>query len=282
MPLLRPFIAAALLHAGSLSAASLDIDAINTGFLTAEGGASNFDGLLVEMATFNYSVGWELHYDGGGLKPTVPLIYQEKRNYFVFDLSSVTDPITSAVLELGFPAGGYSSPDASEEFILSATPVTAPELEMLKTAPVMPVATPPFFDIVPPVVDGIALPGGLFDGITAAYDDFGISLASYTRTDSDTDDPASIAFSAEGLAYLNDHLGTTVVLGGKLISLSAAGVAEELFGFTDPWLDVAPPSYTPMTAPPSLLLETTPIPLPAAFYLLAAALLPLLRARSNA
>ncbi len=274
MRTIRAMFMGALLHSAAVGAASLELSAINAGFLTAEGGASNFDGLLVEMATYNYSVGWELHYDGGGLKPTVPLIYQEKRNYFVFDLGAVVDPITSAIVELGFPAGGYTSPDATETFILSETPIMAAELAMLKMPPMVP--APPLFDIDPAAIGGIAaMPGGLFEALTAVYDDFGISLGSYTRGAGDADDPIAIPLGPAGIAYLNANLGGTVVLGGKLTSITGGAVAEELFGLTDPWLDVAPPGYAPLTLPPALLLETTPIPLPGALWLFGAALMPL-------
>lgn len=95
--------------------AAIDLEAIDTGFITATGGSSKFDGVLSPDAEYNYSVGWELHYDGGGLKPTIPFVYQEKKNFFVFDLGSITPgSVVSADIILPLPAGGYTSTDPAD------------------------------------------------------------------------------------------------------------------------------------------------------------------------
>ncbi len=262
-----------LLHGTGTMAAALDLAAADAGFITAEGGSSKFDSLIppdTTAATYNYSVGWEAHYDGGGIKPTVPLKFMEKKNYFVFDLSAISGTVTSAVLELPFPSGGYDSADATETFVLSATPLTAAELAGLKTAPTVPAPSFPFFDIDPGVIGGTA---ALFAALTAKYDDFGEVLGTTTRAATDLTDPLAITLTAAGLAYLNGHAGGEVVLGGRLTSLSHVdGHTEELFGGTAPWLDPSSPTFVP-TGPPTLSLEISAVPLPGALPLLGSSLL---------
>jgi len=102
-------VAALLLGAwlsGMPAAQAVTLDAIDSGFITSAGGSDKFDALAAPGAKYNYSVGWELHYPGGGLMPSTPLIEMDRKNYFVFDLSGVTSPILSASIELVVPAGG--------------------------------------------------------------------------------------------------------------------------------------------------------------------------------
>jgi hypothetical protein len=269
-------VAGALIWLGlsDVSAEALEIEASDSGFITAEGGSSKFDGLIpgFPFASNNYSVGWEEHYDGGGIKPP-PFKFMEKKNYFVFDLSGIGDPITSAILELPFPAGGYDSPDPSETFVLSGTPMTPSELDMLKMPPLVPGSPPAPFDIDPGVI-GAAV--GFFDALTAMYDDFGVSLGTLTRVATDSDDPDTLIFSAEGIGYLNGAAGGMVVFGGKLDPLGAVdGVTEELFGGTAVYYGDEDPAPYATTGFPTLILETTVVPVPAAVWLLGSAILSL-------
>src|SRR5262249_51241355 len=44
--------------------------------------------------------------------------FSDARNFFVFDLSGISQTIVSAQLQLDVPAGGYDSPDPSENYEL--------------------------------------------------------------------------------------------------------------------------------------------------------------------
>ena len=102
---MRRFLAgcSALVAAVSVVAAAeatpILLEATDAGFVTAAGGSAKGDGTLGPPATYNYSVGWEVHYVDGslGMPPgTTPLAAMERKNYFVFDLTGITSPITSA------------------------------------------------------------------------------------------------------------------------------------------------------------------------------------------
>lgn len=246
-------------------AALIDLSAINSGFITSEGGSSKFDGLIVSAAEYNYSVGWEDHYDGGGLKPTVPLIKTEKKNFFVFDFGTISDPITAATLSLALPAGGYTSPDVAESFVLAGTSLTSGELASLSFAPTVPVGTPPGFDIDP----GAIMAAKDFFGVLTESIDLGVpefGTAEVTLGDEASD--ITITLSSDGISYLNSHLGSTLVLGGFLDTIGAPlTTTQEIFSGTAPFPEAGSPGFI-TTATPVLSITTTPVPLPAAFPLL--------------
>ncbi|MAE63595.1 MAG: hypothetical protein CMJ18_04935 [Phycisphaeraceae bacterium] len=237
----------------------MDLEAIDSGFITAEGGASKFDGTIT-TASKNYSVGWELAADGGGMRFNIPFVYAEKKNYFVFDFAGVTGPITAATLKLELPETGYDSADPTETYVLSATSASPAELGMLGMIDILtewyePGAAPPpglaGTPLSPPAPSGIPADNPFVIGsgidvstatgvdvkpdvIMLAKDMFGVLTEVYDGDAStalgaiDVGDPGAtvtldIDFTPFGVAYLNDMLPFgAAVLGGKLSSLSMA------------------------------------------------------------
>jgi hypothetical protein len=136
--------------------------------------------------------------------------FGERRSFFVFDLTSVSSPITSATLNLWNPntnphpcCQGYRSPSATETFNL--------------------------FDVSTSVS---TLTGG-GTGLTTVFDDLGAGsiFGSYFASTADNGKVISIGLNAAGLAALNSALGTVIAFGGALGTLS--GPADQfLFGFT--------------------------------------------------
>lgn len=286
--------------AAPTTAASLDFDAADSGFLTSEGGASKFDG-IVSGADFNYSVGREVITPGGGINFTEPPVPGLKRNYFVFDLTGLTGTVIGATLELGLVApvggtmvtGGYTSPDATETFELYGTSASPGELGMLGALDVLviddgkPGGTP--FGAIP---DDYLTASG-FDPVSGpasgdeefldvdpglsmlAMDLFGILtdepsaplLGSVTVSAADEGSTVGIGFTPAGIAYLAGAAGGGVVFGGKLASLAGTVPtpfeAEELFSFSD-------------AAGATLSVETAVVPLPAAVWLFGSGVIGLL------
>ena len=76
------------------AAAAEVVTATDAGFVTMAGGSAKGDGTVAPDATYNYSVGRELHYGAGALFS--PLAAMDRKNYFVFDLTGITDTIVSA------------------------------------------------------------------------------------------------------------------------------------------------------------------------------------------
>ena len=91
-----------VLGCGSVQAASLTLDALESGWISENAGINYFPNVPTSE---NYIVGWSLS--------------TEWRNWFVFDLAGVTDEITSATLKIFNPLEtGYVSVDASETYEL--------------------------------------------------------------------------------------------------------------------------------------------------------------------
>ncbi len=257
---------AGLLAAGlSGSALAVDLDVVDSGFLTETGGSSKFDAVLAPAAAYNYSTGWELHYDGGGLKPAFPLVYQEKKSYFVFDLSGVAPgSIVDAELILPLPAGGYTSSDASEEFVLSATSLTSAELDILKDPMIMPPGPIPPGDIDP----GLIMAAMDFFGVlTEVIDMMGPELGAAALEVGDAGTAVVIPLSPFGIDYLNDSAGGTVVIGGKVVSIDPMMpfYTQELFSGTAPFPESGMPPFSPTESP---VLSLVAVPLPMGFPLL--------------
>ena len=242
--------------------ADLTLTATDSGFVTVMGGSAKGDSTLVAPAAFNYSVGWLEHYADGslGVPPgSSPLAFMTRKNYFVFDLSSVTSTITMASLELyagpdigdPYPDGehGYESLDPFEGFEILET--TDPLLAL---------------SIADDLLDASLIGGSAgFDeptdaGVIGAATLYGllgdgVPLASYSVTAADDGTTIGLDFTSAGLAYLNLFLGERLILGGELTTLSETiGVTEGIFGFTGP--DIA--GGDPLT--PSLVITTVPEP----------------------
>ncbi len=249
-------LGSAVVLAGHAMAAEIELDAVDTGFITEAGGSSKYDALVFPPSAFNYSAGFEVHFlDGGtgGPSGTAPMF---RKNYFVFDLGSVADPITSATLVLFNPLGGYESTDPSETFVLAGTgsPTAAGDLATMAALP------------APLDPSAVALAIGLYTAITdtlGGLPDFG--MASISAVDDGT--PVSIPMTAEGVGYLNAGLGGLVVLGGELPSATPpVPIPQSVFGFTAPFFSTPTPTLMITTATPAGV-PTLPGPWLAGFVL---------------
>ncbi len=236
----RGVVAAAvlLLLVSPSAAVPVTLTATDAGFVTMMGGSSKGDGTVVASAKYNYSVGFELHYATGALG--APLGPMDRKNYFVFDLTSVTSPIASAVLKAyagpaiapPFPGGahGYESTDPTETYAITDTPTQAAALGLamsLKGG-----ALPSEFDTPtdPLVLDAKALYMMLAPP--------GPPLASKIVSPLDDGTIMSLTFTGPGLAFLNSHLGTKILLGGFLpTAMPPMPLPQSIFGFTGPDID---------------------------------------------
>jgi hypothetical protein len=130
------------------------------------------------------------------------------RNFFVFDLASVAQPIAAATLELsvpGPPRPGYDSADPSENFEL--------------------------YDVVTPV-STLTATGALG---TAPYNDLGsgVEYGSRSITNADTGTIVTIPLNASAIAAMNSNHGLFAI-GGSLTTLTSppAYPTEAVFAFT--------------------------------------------------
>jgi hypothetical protein len=247
---------ATMITAGSAAIASaVTVDAIDSGFVTEMGGSSKGDGTVpaAASATFNYSVGRELHYSGGFLSPP-PFAPMLRNNYFVFDLTGVIPgTITSAALKVF--AGTYegTGPLDSDEFALVAPmdPVMAlGEAGFLLAANA--VGTTAFDD---PGDPAIAVAMGLYGNITGGPGPLGV------KTISSADDGTilTIPLGPGGVGYLNAFAGGVVILGGKVTTAPPPDFPQQPFGFVGPFIGPTP-TPTPM-------LDITIVPEPTTILL---------------
>jgi hypothetical protein len=226
---------------GSAQAAVVSLDAIQTGGFYA-GGATpdNLPGFQ------NYFVGYGTS-PGGARTP-------ERRSFFWFSLAGISTPIVSAKLDLTLPFGGLifgAGPvdptvgDAMELFQLGATgftpgDITSPsDLDAIFAGlAAFPIAAPVCFDNSTDGVD--ACPGPM-----------------------PPPPPVVIDIGPSGLAFLNGHLGTDVILSGWMPTWSFDSrpdpspppdfleAGELIFGLTD----VVSP-FGSSVDPPKLVLTT--------------------------
>ena len=244
----------AILASASSLQATTTVTASDSGFVTIAGGSSKGDGTFTG-ATYNYSVGWELHYSDGSLgipAGTTPIVPMDRKNYFVFDLSSVTTTIVSATFVVN--AGVYESSDPTETLDLFAPGdmgAAIADTDFLLAENLGP-GTPAFNEPFDPAV-GVA--AAHYGNVTA-----GPPIGSVTVSAADDGLDLSIPIAP---AFLNSFLGGKIVFGGELTTLTATGTPEAIMGFTD--IDI--PGGDPLT--PSLVL--TLIPVPATLSLMATA-----------
>ncbi len=260
--------AVAAVFAASLPAhgITITIPAFDAGFVTEMGGSAKGDG-TISPATYNYSLGREEHFIDGALGS--PIGYMERKNYFAFDLSGVTGPITSATLSIymgpgiapPFPAGthGYESLDPTETFEILETTDPGGALGMISDLAFFNTIGPSEFDA--PADPGVLTASGLFP----ILGDGPLVLASKTVSPADDDTTLSMPITPGGLGYLGLFAGGPMVLAGILPSaLPPAGPPELesqlIFGFTGP--DI--PGGSPLTP----TLEITFVPEPASLGLL--------------
>lgn len=247
---------------GVESAGAVTLAATDAGFVTEAGGSAKGDGTVTPGATFNYSVGRELHFEFGFLgSPTVPL---DRKSYFVFDLSSVTSPIASASLELF--AGTYESVDPSESFDLVAPGDPGVALGDIDTLLVSNGIGSTEFDA--PGDPAIAVAGALYGNLASGP---ALPLGSVSISAADDGTVLSIPLDPAGVGYLNGFLGGPVVLGGSVPTAVPPGTPQQPFGLTGP--DI--PGGDPLT--PKLVV--TVVPEPGSLSLLALGLAGLCRVR---
>jgi hypothetical protein len=128
-------------------------------------------------------------------------------NWFVFDLSCATEPITSAYLVLEMPTDGFWSVDPFETYTL--------------------------FDVTTPLADLMSSQND-----TAYYVDLGTgtSYGSVAVSESDEGGEVIVPLNAAGLAALNAALGGQVGIGGAITTLDAdPGTGERAFRYSTNW-----------------------------------------------
>ncbi|MBL9128081.1 MAG: hypothetical protein JNL97_10560 [Verrucomicrobiales bacterium] len=225
-----------------VEAAVIEMAAIDAGFVTEAGGSAKGDGTLVASAKYNYSVGRELHYATGALGS--PLTAMDRRNYFVFDLAGVTDPITSATLTLW--TGSFESVHSSEGYGLFE--ITDPGTALGLSLALAGATSSTEFDSIgdPLLTAASTLYTKLADGP--------LFLGGIVLTSADDDSFVDITLTPEGIGYINTFLGGKLVLGGKVPSALPPDSPQQPFGLTGP--DIAGgDAKTPM-----LTLTTVPEP----------------------
>lgn len=253
--------------ADAARATTVTLTATDTGFVTIAGGSAKGDG-TVSPATYNYSVGREEHFLDGSL--TSGTGYMDRKNYFVFDLSSVTGPITSATLKVymgpavapPFPAGehGYESLDPTETFELLETTDPGAALGLITDLATLN-AGPGFGAFDDPGDPGVIVGATLFP----VLGDGSLVLGGATVSAADDGTEVSIPITPGGLGYLDLFAGGTLVLAGELPSATDPSPTPEaesqlIFGFTGP--DI--PGGDPLTP----MLDITFVPEPSSLVLL--------------
>jgi len=214
---------------------------------------STFSGGIYASGTttpgfMNYYVGYAV--------PSTPI---ERRNYFIFDLTTVPGPVVSATLKLYLPGApffpsGFISSDPTEDYRVSGSAFAwTAYAEAFGGS-----ATPPMLS---------AMFGTMGSG--PAYGLVGVS-----GDDSGTD--ISISLSPAAITDINASLGSMFLVTGKLADIhpDAPGTppAELLFAYTD--------IPDPMMAMPRLEIEY--VPAPGAPALLCAGLVVMARRRRQA
>jgi hypothetical protein len=249
-------LCALALIAQAHSAQAIVLSAVDSGFVTMAGGSSKGDGTIAPGATFNYSVGYELHYSTGalGMPPgTTPLAPMDRNNYFVFPLGALPGPIVSATLLL--PAGMLESVDGVEVFEVKIP--TAPMMALGDAGALMAAhgMGPGAFDS--PMDPAVGIASALYGNIEGSPSP---PIGSKSITSADDMSVISIPLSSAGVSYLNGFLGGPVILGGTVPSVVApAGTPQQPFGFTSPMI--------PGTGPSVPKLDLIVIPEPASVLL---------------
>lgn len=230
------------LWTGELPAAPILLSATDAGFVTEAGGSSKGDGTIAPGATFNYSVGFEVHYSAGAL--FTPLAPMFRKNYFVFDLSGIITPIGAAVLTLW--SGTLESADSSEFYAIHDT-ADMPGAVGLATALGLATSSTEFDDVVDPLITAsTSLYGKLAAGPA--------TLASALITHAMDDAFITLTFTPGGVAYLNGFLGKTIILGGMVPSATPPAAPQQPFGFTGPDIAGGDPLTPVLMLTPLLLL----------------------------
>lgn len=191
-----------LLLGAALTPATVKADFINS---TSRGFYADTGFTEVNLGNNNYVAG---RLDVSGNAST----FQVFRDFFVFDLTTRTLPVTSATLRLFNPAfdatipgSGFESFRTSETFSL--------------------------FDVSTPTATLTSGAGGV-----SAFNDLGTgtSFGSTVVTTANNGQFVTIALNAAGLAAVNASLGSRFVVGGSLTTIVPSQPVEQfVFGFTN-------------------------------------------------
>lgn len=175
--------------AGGDSPAYMDLNGAAT-LLTFDRGWYNQSGSHT-TSNLNFAVGDAVESNG--------VVF---RNFFVFDLSSITSPVASAKLRAENPINGYTGVQPSETWTL--------------------------YDVVTPIPTLIAGTGGV-----VAYADLasGATYGSQVVSAADNGQVVEVDLNAAAIAGINGATGQWA-LGGAITTLDAIDNAEQLFGFS--------------------------------------------------
>ncbi len=228
-----------------VNAATFDLIAVDSGFVTAMGGSAKGDSHLAPSAKFNYSVGYELHYAAGFY--SAALAAMDRKNYFVFDLGGLPGPIVSATLVLW--SGKLESADAFETYVLEETVDQSGALFDVGALAASPVSA---FD--GPGDFGVTVAASLYAKLGAGA----TALASLDITHALDDSFLMVGFTPAGISHLNTlrTSGGAAVLSGVVTTVDTVGgtTPQQPFGFTGP--DIA--GGGPLV--PVLMVTTVPEP----------------------
>jgi len=240
---LLPLTFVGLLTFAHASTAAFDLDATQVGGYFADGSADN-DAVVFQ----NYYVGYSTSSS-----------VEERRNFFIFDLSTVTAPVSSASLSLTLKFGGMIFGVAD----YGPSPFDSPTFEVEdfnlsgEASSAYPLISDPFID------SSTAM---------GYFDTFGDPGSSIGGIGFDPDVPAPpgeivIDLGTAGVDLINANLGGEIVITGRMLDVSPllpadpdgggpveGEMSEIMWGFTDVF---GGPSVTDM---PFLTLETVPEP----------------------
>jgi len=207
-------------------ASAITIDATDSGFVTVAGGSSKGDG-TVSAATYNYSVGQELHYPDGALF-SMPFVHMDRNNYFVFDLGGLSGTIVSAKLRI---AAGILETDAgpTETFDLIAPSDSGAALSDATMLLIGNGIGPSEFDEPTDPLVGVA--GALYGNIEGGT---GSVLGTAVISSADDGSAIEIPLAPPGIGYIESFLGGPLFLGGSVSSIDTADMTEQPFGGVEP------------------------------------------------
>jgi hypothetical protein len=176
----------------------------------------------------------------------------------VFDLSSVTDPIDSATLMV-YSGTFEGSVEPSELFeILETTDPESSIADIGALAAGNLIGPSEFDEPTDPLV-------GVAAGLYSKLGDGPLLLGATPISSADDDSELAIPITPGGIGYLNMFLGSSLVLGGSVATVSPPdGTPQQPFGLTGP--DI--PGGDPLTPMLEITTLDAAVPEPSGFVLL--------------